>query len=154
MTKGSDLLVAALENEGVDRIFALPGEENLDVLESLRHSVLDPTTHYSYSADNSQSKRASRRISRRRPNRTKGKGLSPWIFPLASLLACAFETRRNRAVSSSVRIAGSSVVAIGNGCHNLLDGIIARALFRGLLGMVRRPGGCVLPASVRDYSSQ
>ena len=28
MTKGSDLLVAALENEGVDRIFALPGEEN------------------------------------------------------------------------------------------------------------------------------
>ena len=27
MTKGSDLLVAALENEGVDRIFALPGEE-------------------------------------------------------------------------------------------------------------------------------
>src|SRR3954452_3154166 len=38
MAKGSDLLVAALENEGVDRIFALPGEENLDVLESLRHS--------------------------------------------------------------------------------------------------------------------
>ena len=33
MTKGSDLLVAALENEGVDRIFALPGEENLDVVE-------------------------------------------------------------------------------------------------------------------------
>src|SRR6202047_4714395 len=40
MTKGSDLLVAALENEGVDRIFALPGEENLDVLESLRHSKI------------------------------------------------------------------------------------------------------------------
>jgi acetolactate synthase I/II/III large subunit len=38
MAKGADLLVAALENEGVDRIFALPGEENLDVLESLRHS--------------------------------------------------------------------------------------------------------------------
>ena len=36
MTKGSDLLVTALENEGVDRIYALPGEENLDVLESLR----------------------------------------------------------------------------------------------------------------------
>ena len=35
MAKGSDLLVAALENEGVERIFALPGEENLDVLESL-----------------------------------------------------------------------------------------------------------------------
>jgi acetolactate synthase-1/2/3 large subunit len=31
MTKGSDLLVAALENEGVDRIFGIPGEENLDV---------------------------------------------------------------------------------------------------------------------------
>ena len=29
MTKGSDLLVAALENEGVDRIFGIPGEENL-----------------------------------------------------------------------------------------------------------------------------
>ena len=41
MTKGSDLLVAALENEGVDRIYALPGEENLDVLESLRHSKIE-----------------------------------------------------------------------------------------------------------------
>ncbi len=38
MTKASDLLVAALENEGVEYIFAIPGEENLDVLESLRHS--------------------------------------------------------------------------------------------------------------------
>ena len=38
MTKGSDLLVAALENEGVECIFAIPGEENLDVLESLRRS--------------------------------------------------------------------------------------------------------------------
>src|SRR5437763_15337142 len=37
-TKGSDVLVAALENEGVQRIFALPGEENLDVIESLRRS--------------------------------------------------------------------------------------------------------------------
>ena len=40
MTKGSDLLVAALENEGVDRIFGVPGEENLDVVEiapPLRH---------------------------------------------------------------------------------------------------------------------
>ena len=40
MAKGSDLLVAALENEGVERIFALPGEENLDVLESLRRSTI------------------------------------------------------------------------------------------------------------------
>src|SRR5215831_10879069 len=38
MPKGSDLLVAALENEGVDRIFGIPGEENLDVVESLRNS--------------------------------------------------------------------------------------------------------------------
>jgi acetolactate synthase I/II/III large subunit len=38
--KGSDLLVAALENEGVDRIFGVPGEENLDVVESLRSSKI------------------------------------------------------------------------------------------------------------------
>ena len=38
MPKGSDLLVTALENEGVDRIFGVPGEENLDVVESLRGS--------------------------------------------------------------------------------------------------------------------
>lgn len=41
MTKGSDLLVAALENEGVDRIFGIPGEENLDVVESLRSSKIE-----------------------------------------------------------------------------------------------------------------
>ncbi|AMJ60011.1 acetolactate synthase large subunit [Bosea sp. PAMC 26642] len=40
MFKGSDLLVKALENEGVDRIFGVPGEENLDVLESLRTSSI------------------------------------------------------------------------------------------------------------------
>jgi len=40
VAKGSDLLVAALENEGVERIFAIPGEENLDVLESLRASKI------------------------------------------------------------------------------------------------------------------
>jgi acetolactate synthase-1/2/3 large subunit len=40
VTKGSDLLVAALENEGVACIFAIPGEENLDVLESLRRSKI------------------------------------------------------------------------------------------------------------------
>jgi acetolactate synthase-1/2/3 large subunit len=39
--KGSDLLVAALENEGVQRIFGVPGEENLDVVESLRHSKIE-----------------------------------------------------------------------------------------------------------------
>ena len=41
MSKGSDLLVAALENEGVERIFGIPGEENLDVVESLRHSSIE-----------------------------------------------------------------------------------------------------------------
>jgi acetolactate synthase-1/2/3 large subunit len=34
------LLVAALENEGVDRIFGVPGEENLDIVESLRNSSI------------------------------------------------------------------------------------------------------------------
>ncbi|MBV8920388.1 thiamine pyrophosphate-binding protein, partial [Bradyrhizobium sp.] len=41
MVKGSDLMVAALENEGVDRIFGVPGEENLDVVESLRKSKIE-----------------------------------------------------------------------------------------------------------------
>ncbi|AZO04098.1 MULTISPECIES: acetolactate synthase large subunit [unclassified Mesorhizobium] len=41
MSKGSDLLVAALENEGVDRIFGIPGEENLDVVESIRKSSIE-----------------------------------------------------------------------------------------------------------------
>ncbi len=38
MIKGSDVLIAALENEGVDCIFGVPGEENLHVVESLRKS--------------------------------------------------------------------------------------------------------------------
>ncbi|HEY4074056.1 MAG TPA: acetolactate synthase large subunit [Herbaspirillum sp.] len=41
MTKGSDLFIAALENEGVDRIFGIPGEENLDFVESLRTSKIE-----------------------------------------------------------------------------------------------------------------
>jgi acetolactate synthase-1/2/3 large subunit len=41
MLKGSDLLVVALENEGVDRIFGIPGEENLDVVESIRRSSIE-----------------------------------------------------------------------------------------------------------------
>ena len=41
MAKGSDLLVRALENEGVERIFGVPGEENLDVVESLRESGIN-----------------------------------------------------------------------------------------------------------------
>jgi acetolactate synthase-1/2/3 large subunit len=35
------LLVAALENEGVERIFGVPGEENLDTVESLRTSSIE-----------------------------------------------------------------------------------------------------------------
>ena len=38
--KASDLFVKALENEGVEYIFAVPGEENLDVIESLRTSTI------------------------------------------------------------------------------------------------------------------
>ncbi|MBS3805142.1 MAG: acetolactate synthase large subunit [Oleiphilaceae bacterium] len=38
--KGSDLFVKALENEGVEYIFAVPGEENLDLLESIRTSSI------------------------------------------------------------------------------------------------------------------
>jgi acetolactate synthase-1/2/3 large subunit len=41
MGKGSDLLVAALASEGVDRVFGVPGEENLDVVESLRQSSIE-----------------------------------------------------------------------------------------------------------------
>src|SRR5512137_419054 len=36
--KASDLFVRQLEEEGVEYIFGLPGEENLDLLESLRTS--------------------------------------------------------------------------------------------------------------------
>lgn len=38
MKKSSDLFVECLENEGVEYIFGIPGEENLDFLESLRKS--------------------------------------------------------------------------------------------------------------------
>jgi acetolactate synthase-1/2/3 large subunit len=40
VNKGADVLIAALENEGVDRIFGIPGEENLDVVESIRRSSI------------------------------------------------------------------------------------------------------------------
>lgn len=36
----AELLVCCLEKEGVDYIFGLPGEENLQVLEALRHSSI------------------------------------------------------------------------------------------------------------------
>ena len=38
--KASDLFVKALEAEGVQQIFAVPGEENLDLVESLRTSSI------------------------------------------------------------------------------------------------------------------
>src|SRR5579863_1628696 len=38
MRNGAELLVAALQNEGVERIFGIPGEENLAVVEALRSS--------------------------------------------------------------------------------------------------------------------
>jgi acetolactate synthase I/II/III large subunit len=37
---GAELLVSALENEGVTEIFGVPGEENLDVVEALRRSTI------------------------------------------------------------------------------------------------------------------
>ncbi|SMD32360.1 acetolactate synthase-1/2/3 large subunit [Reichenbachiella faecimaris] len=40
MTKASDLFVQALENEGVEYIFGIPGEENLDLLNSLKDSKI------------------------------------------------------------------------------------------------------------------
>ena len=38
--KASDLFVSALEAEGVEYIFAVPGEENLDMVESIRKSTI------------------------------------------------------------------------------------------------------------------
>ncbi|WP_114285783.1 acetolactate synthase large subunit [Candidatus Halocynthiibacter alkanivorans] len=38
--KASDLFVQALENEGVEYVFGVPGEENLDFLDSLRRSSI------------------------------------------------------------------------------------------------------------------
>lgn len=39
--KASDVMVRALENEGVERIFGIPGEENLDFVDSLRQSSIE-----------------------------------------------------------------------------------------------------------------
>ena len=38
--KASDLFVKCLEEEGVEYIFGIPGEENLDLLDSLRNSSI------------------------------------------------------------------------------------------------------------------
>src|ERR1700741_900768 len=39
MTKASDLFVQCLEEEGVEYVFGVPGEENLDFLDSLSRST-------------------------------------------------------------------------------------------------------------------
>ena len=38
--KASDLIVQCLESEGVEYIFGIPGEENLDMLDSLSRSSI------------------------------------------------------------------------------------------------------------------
>ena len=38
--KASELLVRCLENEGIDAIFGIPGEENIDVMDALLESDL------------------------------------------------------------------------------------------------------------------
>lgn len=40
MAKASDIVVHCLESEGVEYVFGIPGEENLDLLESLRKSQI------------------------------------------------------------------------------------------------------------------
>jgi len=40
MAKVSDIVVQCLESEGVEYVFGIPGEENLDLLESLRNSQI------------------------------------------------------------------------------------------------------------------
>ena len=39
--KSTDLLVKCLENEGVEYIFGIPGEENLDVMDALLESPIE-----------------------------------------------------------------------------------------------------------------
>src|SRR3984957_3349280 len=41
LMNGAELMVAALESEGVRQIFGVPGEENLDVVEALRRSTIE-----------------------------------------------------------------------------------------------------------------
>jgi acetolactate synthase I/II/III large subunit len=39
--KAAEMLVRCLENEGVERVFGVPGEENLDLLEALRSAAIE-----------------------------------------------------------------------------------------------------------------
>lgn len=41
MTTAAELFVRCLENEGVDKIFGIPGEENLYVMDALRNSCIE-----------------------------------------------------------------------------------------------------------------
>ncbi len=41
MTTAAELFVRCLENEGVEKIFGIPGEENLDVMDALRDSSIE-----------------------------------------------------------------------------------------------------------------
>jgi len=41
MATAAELFIRCLENEGVDKIFGIPGEENLDVMEALRNSSIN-----------------------------------------------------------------------------------------------------------------
>ncbi len=40
--KAAEILVACLENEGVEYIFGLPGEENIDVMDALLNKFTPP----------------------------------------------------------------------------------------------------------------
>src|SRR5699024_12678563 len=39
--RASDVMVVALEDEGVERIFGIPGEENIDFIDSVRQSSIE-----------------------------------------------------------------------------------------------------------------
>jgi len=41
MTTAAELFIHCLENEGVEKIFGIPGEENLDVMDALRDSSIE-----------------------------------------------------------------------------------------------------------------
>ncbi|TCK17712.1 acetolactate synthase-1/2/3 large subunit [Thiogranum longum] len=41
MSNAAQLFIRCLENEGVDKIFGIPGEENLDIMEALRDSTIE-----------------------------------------------------------------------------------------------------------------
>ena len=44
MTKASDLFIQCLEEEGVEYIFGVPGEENLDLMDALLDSPIQFVT--------------------------------------------------------------------------------------------------------------